>query len=50
MQNLCGAPATTTHQQLAEADLLACGVTQIKFVFSWFGNADDLIEDLKHSR
>ena len=41
-------PATTTHQQLAEADLLACGVTPNQIRISvGLENADDLIEDLK---
>ena len=41
-------PATTTHQQLAEADLLACGVTPNQIRLSvGLENADDLIEDLK---
>ena len=40
-------PATTTHQQLAEADLLACGVTPNQIRISvGLENADDLIEDL----
>lgn len=41
-------PATTTHQQLAEEDLLACGVTPNQIRISvGLENADDLIEDLK---
>ena len=41
-------PATTTHQQLAESDLLACGVTPNQIRISvGLENADDLIEDLK---
>ena len=41
-------PATTTHQQLAEADLLACGVTPNQIRISvGLENSDDLIEDLK---
>ena len=41
-------PATTTHQQLAEADLLACGVTPNQIRISvGLENAEDLIEDLK---
>lgn len=40
-------PATTTHQQLAEEDLLACGVTPNQIRLSvGLENADDLIEDL----
>ncbi|MCO4496545.1 O-acetylhomoserine sulfhydrylase [Streptococcus infantarius subsp. infantarius] len=40
-------PATTTHQQLSEEDLLACGVTRNQIRISvGLENADDLIEDL----
>ncbi|MET3634029.1 O-acetylhomoserine aminocarboxypropyltransferase/cysteine synthase family protein [Streptococcus porcorum] len=40
-------PATTTHQQLSEEDLLACGVTPNQIRISvGLENADDLIEDL----
>lgn len=41
-------PATTTHQQLSEEDLLACGVTRNQIRISvGLENADDLIEDLR---
>ena len=41
-------PATTTHQQLSEEDLLACGVTPNQIRISvGLENADDLIEDLR---
>jgi len=41
-------PATTTHQQLSEEDLLACGVTRNQIRVSvGLENADDLIEDLR---
>lgn len=41
-------PATTTHQQLSEEDLKACGVTQNQIRVSvGLENADDLIEDLR---
>ncbi|MBE6164036.1 MAG: O-acetylhomoserine aminocarboxypropyltransferase/cysteine synthase [Streptococcus gallolyticus] len=41
-------PATTTHQQLSEEDLLACGVTHNQIRISvGLENADDLIEDLR---
>lgn len=40
-------PATTTHQQLSEEDLKACGVTRNQIRVSvGLENADDLIEDL----
>ncbi|MDO4204984.1 MAG: O-acetylhomoserine aminocarboxypropyltransferase/cysteine synthase [Streptococcus gallolyticus] len=43
-------PATTTHQQLSEEDLLACGVTRNQIRISvGLENADDLIEDLRLS-
>lgn len=39
-------PATTTHQQLSEEDLKACGVTRNQIRVSvGLENADDLIED-----
>ncbi|MCW8485933.1 O-acetylhomoserine aminocarboxypropyltransferase/cysteine synthase family protein [Streptococcus macedonicus] len=41
-------PATTTHQQLSEENLLACGVTRNQIRISvGLENADDLIEDLR---
>lgn len=41
-------PATTTHQQLSEEDLKACGVTRNQIRVSvGLENADDLIEDLR---
>lgn len=41
-------PATTTHQQLSEEDLLACGITRNQIRISvGLENADDLIEDLR---
>ncbi|UVF01955.1 O-acetylhomoserine aminocarboxypropyltransferase/cysteine synthase family protein [Streptococcus equinus] len=41
-------PATTTHQQLSEEDLEACGVTRNQIRVSvGLENADDLIEDLR---
>lgn len=41
-------PATTTHQQLSDEDLLACGVTPNQIRISvGLENADDLIEDLR---
>ncbi|MCI7678554.1 MAG: O-acetylhomoserine aminocarboxypropyltransferase/cysteine synthase [Streptococcus orisratti] len=41
-------PATTTHQQLSEEDLLACGVTPNQIRISvGLENAEDLIEDLR---
>lgn len=41
-------PATTTHQQLSEEDLQACGVTRNQIRVSvGLENADDLIEDLR---
>lgn len=41
-------PATTTHAQLSEEDLLACGVTPNQIRLSvGLENVDDLIEDLK---
>lgn len=41
-------PATTTHQQLSEEDLLSCGVTRNQIRISvGLENADDLIEDLR---
>lgn len=41
-------PATTTHQQLSEEDLLTCGVTRNQIRISvGLENADDLIEDLR---
>lgn len=41
-------PATTTHQQLSEEDLLACGVTRNQIRISvGLENADDLVEDLR---
>lgn len=41
-------PATTTHQQLSEEDLLACGVTRNQIRISvGLENVDDLIEDLR---
>ncbi|WP_373774239.1 PLP-dependent transferase, partial [Streptococcus ferus] len=41
-------PATTTHAQLSEEDLAACGVTpnQIRLSIG-LENAEDLIEDLR---
>ena len=43
-------PATTTHQQLSEEDLKACGVTRNQIRVSvGLENADDLIEDLRLS-
>lgn len=41
-------PATTTHQQLSEEDLKACGVTRNQIRVSvGLENAEDLIEDLR---
>ncbi|MGT2665797.1 O-acetylhomoserine aminocarboxypropyltransferase/cysteine synthase family protein [Streptococcus rifensis] len=41
-------PATTTHGQLGEADLLACGITPNQIRLSvGLENADDLIDDLR---
>ncbi|MET3643823.1 O-acetylhomoserine/O-acetylserine sulfhydrylase-like pyridoxal-dependent enzyme [Streptococcus gallinaceus] len=43
-------PATTTHAQLPEADLLACGVTNNQIRLSiGLENANDLIADLKQA-
>ncbi len=41
MQNLASLMQTTTHQQLAEADLLACGVTQITCISVGLEMVDD---------
>lgn len=41
-------PATTTHQQLSEEDMKACGVTRNQIRVSvGLENAEDLIEDLR---
>ena len=41
-------PYTTTHSQLSEEDLAACGVTPNQIRISvGLENADDLIEDLR---
>lgn len=43
-------PATTTHGQLSEEDLLACGVTPNQIRLSvGLENVDDLIEDLRQA-